>query len=208
MKKQLTILIIGLLMTSMSFAQTALSVRDIQYISPADLTDCKDLSAYDGQEVKTVGIVMHDGNLTEVASGSVNGGYRPGVHILDTSSSGMGDFRGIQIHGVYTDGSGQSQPVSKLDNLVAGMIIEVTGTVGNFSGETQIYPSDNSSVNVIGSVTAPQAQVIDLGNLNDNSRTNNFVTGEEWEGSFVQLDNVTVVSVSIFSGNRVSFDVS
>ena len=208
MKKQLTILIIGLLMTTMSFAQTALSVRDIQYISPTDLADCKDLSAYDGQEVKTVGIVMHDGNLTELASGSVNGGYRPGVHILDTSSSGMGDFRGIQIHGVYTDGSGQSQPVSKLDNLVAGMIIEVTGTVGNFSGETQIYPSDNSSVNVIGSVTAPQAQVIDLGNLNDNSRTNNFVTGEEWEGSFVQLDNVTVVSVSIFSGNRVSFDVS
>lgn len=208
MKKQLTILIIGLLMTSMSFAQTALSVRDIQYISPADLTDCKDLSAYDGQEVKTVGIVMHDGNLTELASGSVNGGYRPGVHILDTSSSGMGDFRGIQIHGVYTDGSGQSQPVSKLDNLVAGMIIEVTGTVDNYQGETQVFPSDNSSVNVIGSVTAPQAQVIDLGNLNDNSRTNNFVTGEEWEGSFVQLDNVTVVSVSIFSGNRVSFDVS
>jgi hypothetical protein len=120
----------------------------------------------------------------------------------------MGDFRGIQIHGVYTDGSGQSQPVSKLDNLVAGMIIEVTGTVGNYQGETQVFPSDNSSVNVIGSVTAPQAQVIDLGNLNDNSRTNNFVTGEEWEGSFVQLDNVTVVSVSIFSGNRVSFDVS
>ena len=208
MKKQLTILIIGLLMTTMSFAQTALSVRDIQYISPTDLADCKDLSAYDGQKVKTVGIVMHDGNLTELASGSVNGGYRPGVHILDTSSNGMGDFRGIQIHGVYTDGSGQSQPVSKLDNLVAGMIIEVTGTVGNFSGETQIYPSDNSSVKVIGSVNAPQAQVIDLGNLNDNSRTNNFVTGEEWEGSFVQLDNVTVVSVSIFSGNRVSFDVS
>lgn len=208
MKKQLTILIIGLLMTTMSFAQTALSVRDIQYISPTDLADCKDLSAYDGQEVKTVGIVMHDGNLTELASGSVNGGYRPGVHILDTSSNGMGDFRGIQIHGVYTDGSGQSQPVSKLDNLVAGMIIEVTGTVGNYQGETQVFPSDNSSVNVIGSVTAPQAQVIDLGNLNDNSRTNNFVTGEEWEGSFVQLDNVTVVSVSIFSGNRVSFDVS
>ena len=110
MKKQLTILIIGLLMTTMSFAQTALSVRDIQYISPTDLADCKDLSAYDGQDVKTVGIVMHDGNLTELASGSVNGGYRPGVHILDTSSSGMGDFRGIQIHGVYTDGSGQSQP--------------------------------------------------------------------------------------------------
>lgn len=208
MKKQLTILITGLFMVTLSFAQTAVSVRDIQFVSPTDLANCKDLSSYDDQEIKTIGIVMHDGNLTELASGSVNGGYRPGVHILDTSSGGMGNFRGVQIHGVYTDGGGQSQPVSKLDNLVAGMIIEVTGKVGNYQGETQVFPSDNSSVNVIGSVTAPSAQVIDLGKLNDNTRTNNYVTGEEWEGSFVQLNNVTVVSVSIFSGNRVSFDVS
>ncbi len=208
MKKQLTILITGLFMVTLSFAQTAVSVRDIQFVSPTDLANCKDLSSYDGQEIKTIGIVMHDGNLTELASGSVNGGYRPGVHILDTSSGGMGNFRGVQIHGVYTDGAGQSQPVSKLDNLVAGMIIEVTGEVGNYQGETQVFPSDNSSVNVIGSITAPSAQVIDLGKLNDNTRTNNYVTGEEWEGSFVQLNNVTVVSVSIFSGNRVSFDVS
>ena len=208
MKKQLTILITGLFMVTLSFAQTAVSVRDIQFVSPTDLANCKDLSSYDDQEIKTIGIVMHDGNLTELASGSVNGGYRPGVHILDTSSVGMGNFRGVQIHGVYTDGGGQSQPVSKLDNLVAGMIIEVTGKVGNYQGETQVFPSDNSSVNVIGSVTAPSAQVIDLGKLNDNTRTNNYVTGEEWEGSFVQLNNVTVVSVSIFSGNRVSFDVS
>jgi hypothetical protein len=208
MKKQLTILITGLLMAAVSLAQTAVSVRDIQYVSPTDLADCKDLSSYDDQEIKTIGIVMHDGNLTELASGSVNGGYRPGVHILDTSSSGMGNFRGVQIHGVYTDGGGQSQPVSKLDNLVSGMIIEVTGKVGNYQGETQVFPLDNSSVKVIGSVSAPTAQVIDLGKLNDNTRSNIYVTGEEWEGSFVQFNNVTVVSVSVFSGNRVSFDVS
>ena len=208
MKKQLSILITGLLMATMSLAQTAVSVRDIQYVSPTDLADCKDLSSYDDQEIKTIGIVMHDGNLTELASGSVNGGYRPGVHILDTSSSGMGNFRGVQIHGVYTDGGGQSQPVSKLDNLVSGMIIEVTGKVGNYQGETQVFPLDNSSVKVIGSVSAPTAQVLDLGKLNDNTRSNIYVTGEEWEGSFVQFNNVTVVSVSVFSGNRVSFDVS
>jgi len=208
MKKQLTILITGLLMATLSLAQTVVSVRDIQYVSPTDLADCKDLSSYDDQEIKTIGIVMHDGNLTELASGSVNGGYRPGVHILDTSSSGMGNFRGVQIHGVYTDGGGQSQPVSKLDNLVSGMIIEVTGKVGNFQGETQVFPLDNSSVKVIGSVSAPTAEVIDLGKLNDNTRSNIYVTGEEWEGSFVQFNNVTVVSVSVFSGNRVSFDVS
>ncbi|MGB0849753.1 MAG: T9SS type A sorting domain-containing protein, partial [Bacteroidia bacterium] len=190
-------------------AQTSVSVHDVQYISPTDLGNCLDLSAYDGQTIKTVGVVMHDGNLTELSSGSVNGGYRPGVHILDTAAHGvMGNFSGVQIHGVYTDGSGQSQPVSTLDNLVAGMIIEVTGTVSNYQGETQIYPSDNSSVSVIGTTSAVEADTIDLGLLNDNTRTNKYVSGEEWEGSFVSFKDVTVVGVSVFSGNRVSFDVS
>jgi len=198
---------LGLFSILFASAQTTVSVHDIQYISPSDLASCKDLSAYDGQEIKTVGVVMHDGGLTELASGSVTGGYRPGVHIMDTAAGGvMGNFAGIQIHGVY---SGQlSQPVTALNNLVAGMIVEIVGTVNNFSGETQIYPKDNSSVTVIGTTSAPTPKVINLGVLNDNSRSNVYTSGEEYEGSLVTLENVTVVGVSIFSGNRVSFDVS
>lgn len=208
MKKQLFILFGMLTMTLASFSQTSfVPVKDIQFVSATDLANCKDLSAYDGQTVRTVGVVMHDGNLTELASGSVNGGYRPGVHILDTSANGeMGGFAGLHIHGVFANQ--QSQPVDVLDNLVAGMIIEVTGVVANYQGETQFYPLDNSSVSVIGSTSAPQAKVIDLGKLNDNTRANKYTTGEEWEGSLVSIENVTVVAVSIFSGNRVSFDVS
>lgn len=207
MKKQVLTLALGLFSILFASAQTAVSVHDIQYVSPSDLASCKDLSAYDGQEIKTVGVVMHDGGLTELASGSVTGGYRPGVHIMDTAAGGvMGNFAGIQIHGVY---SGQlSQPVTALNNLVAGMIVEIVGTVNNFSGETQIYPKDNSSVTVIGTTSAPTPKVINLGVLNDNSRSNVYTSGEEYEGSLVTLENVTVVGVSIFSGNRVSFDVS
>ena len=207
MKKQVLTLALGLFSILFASAQTAVSVHDIQYVSPSDLASCKDLSAYDGQEIKTVGVVMHDGGLTELASGSVTGGYRPGVHIMDTAAGGvMGNFAGIQIHGVY---SGQlSQPVTALNNLVAGMIVEIVGTINNFSGETQIYPKDNSSVTVIGTTSAPTPKVINLGVLNDNSRSNVYTSGEEYEGSLVTLENVTVVGVSIFSGNRVSFDVS
>lgn len=207
MKKQLLSLALGLFTVLFASAQTTVSVRDIQFVSPSDLASCKDLSAYDGQVVKTVGVVMHDGGLTELASGSVTGGYRPGVHILDTAARGvMGNFAGIQIHGVYA--AQNSQPVTALNNLVAGMIVEIIGTVNNFSGETQIYPTDNSSVTVIGTTSVPTPKIISLGVLNDNSRSNIFATGEEYEGSLVTIENVTVVSVSIFSGNRVSFDVS
>jgi len=207
MKKQLLSLAFGLVTVLFATAQTTVSVRDIQFISPSDLASCKDLSAYDGQEVRTVGVVMHDGGLTELSSGSVTGGYRPGVHLLDTGAQGaMGNFAGIQIHGVYA--AQPSQPVTALDNLVAGMIVEIVGKVGNYSGETQIFPKDNSSVSVIGTTSAPQPDTISLGLLNDNSRTNIYTTGEAWEGSLVTIENLTVISVSIFSGNRVSFDVS
>ena len=208
MKKQILVLTLGLFSILFTQAQTIVAVSDIQFVSATDLANCKDLSSYDGQTITTVGVVMHDGGLTEVASGSVNGGYRPGVHILDTAANGaMGSFGGLQIHGVYENGA-QSQPVSTLNNLVAGMIVKVTGTVDAYQGETQMYPSDNSSVTVIGTTTAPAADTINMGLLNDNTRTNKLQSGEEWEGSYVSFKNVTVVAVSTFGGNRVSFDIS
>lgn len=206
MKKQLLVLTLGLFAILFTSAQTSVSVRDLQFVSVTDLAACKDASTYDGQTIKTVGVVMYNGNLTEVASGSVNGGYRPGVHIMDTATGAtMGDFSTIQIHGVY-DGN---QPVTSLDNLVAGMIVEVVGEMGSFSGETQLSPSDASSVTVIGTTTVPTPTVVDIGLLNDNSRVNKLPTGEAWEGSLVTVQNVTVVAVSVFSGGtRVSFDIS
>ncbi|MFT4598938.1 MAG: hypothetical protein ACJAR8_000430 [Bacteroidia bacterium] len=207
MKKQLLSLALGLVTVLFVTAQTTVSVSQIQYVSPSDLASCTDLSAYDEQEIKTVGIVMHDGGLTELSSSSVTGGYRPGVHLLDTGVQGaMGNFAGVQIHGVYA--TQPSQPVTALDNLVAGMIVEIVGTVGTYNGETQVFPKDNSSVTVLGTTSAPQADTISLGLLNDNTSSNIYTTGEAWEGSLVTIENLTVVGVSIFNGNRVSFDVS
>jgi len=86
--------------------------------------------------------------------------------------------------------------------------VGVTGTVGNYQGETQIFPSDNASVSVIGNTSTPKSDTISLALLNDNTRTNNYTTGEEYEGSFVTFNDLTVTAVSVFSGNRVSFDVA
>lgn len=208
--KHLLPLIMFSLATMVGFAQTNVSVHDIQYVSPSDLANCTDLSTYDGQTVTVRGIVMHDGNLTEIASGSVNGGYRAAIHLLDTANNGMGgDFTGLQIHGVFTDNQGQSQPVSALNSLLAGDIVEITGEVGSYQGETQLFPSDNSSVTIVGSTSAPQPVLVDVGDLNNSNRENQLPTGEPIEGQFVVVRNVTVTAVNIFSsGSRVSLDVT
>lgn len=183
-------------------------IRDIQYVDATRLGACNDSASYFGDTVTVVGIVIMDGNLTEVASGSVQGGFRPGVHLLDTAGGGiMGDFRGIQIMGVYFDASNKQLPVNDIYNLYAGMTVKVTGIISRFAGETQMTPLDNTSLTVLGTGTAPKPLKVDLGKLNDNNRINILPTGEEYEGSFVELKDVTVISVNPFSGNRVSFDV-
>lgn len=210
MRSKLLVALFFGLSVSLYAQYDTVTVRDIQFVSPADLANCNDTSAYYDDTVVVVGVVMNNGNLIELASGSVNGGYRAAVNIVDTSMNAqMGDFRGIEVHGVYTDAGGQLQPVSALNQLVAGDIIFVTGWVNRFSGQTQISPIDNSSVIVAGFTTPPQPAVVNVGDLNDVNRTNNLETGEEWEGSFVEIQNVTVTAVNFFSGNsRVSLDVA
>ena len=119
MKKSL-LLFISVLMSVLSYAQyPTVTVHDIQQVSSVDLANCNDTSSYFGDTVTVFGIVVHDGNLTELASGSVTGGYRPGVHIVDTINGGvMGNFSGIQVHGVY-DGN---NPVNALDQMQAGTV--------------------------------------------------------------------------------------
>jgi len=184
------------------------SIRDVQYVDAAKLANCRDTSMYHGDTITIIGKVIMDGNLCELVSSSVQGGFRPGVHLVDTTKGGeMGKFSGIQVMGTYVSGSA-TLPITDVYNLVAGMIVEVTGIVGTFQGETQLTPLNNSSIKVITTKAAPTFITVDLGKLNDNTRANQLATGEEYEGSYVELENVTVTAISYFSGNtRISFDV-
>jgi hypothetical protein len=207
--KQTLLLIVFAFSTVFGFSQVNdVSINDVQLVSIADLTACTDLSSYDGDTVRVRGIALHDGNLTEVASGSVTGGCRPGIHLLDTANNGMGgDFSGIQIHGV--EAGNNANPVTDLHTIVAGDVVEIVGVVGTYSGETQIYPLGNSSVTVMAPVAVPAPRVVSVGDLNDGNRVNQLPTGEPIEGSLVMLNNVTVTAVNFFSGgSRVSIDVT
>ena len=85
-------------------AQTYYPISTLQYVSPSQLAACKDSSGFEGQIVKTVGIVVTPGNVSEVPSGSVQGGHRPFFFIVDTAAQGAaGPFRGMEVMGVYTN---------------------------------------------------------------------------------------------------------
>ncbi len=202
MKKNLLFLVFAFAFLFVS-GQTVRSVHDVQFVSVADLASCNGASQYDGDTVTVTGVAVHDGNLTEIVSSSVSGGYRPGIHIVDTANNTSGGaFMGIQIHGVINSG-----PITDLNSIVAGDIVQITGIVGNYSGETQIYPLSNSDVTIINAGVVPAPTLVDVGDLNDGNQENQLETGEQYEGSVVLLKNVMVISVDLTS-SRIRFVVA
>tara|TARA_R110001592_G_scaffold72390_2_gene221081 strand:- start:47561 stop:49783 length:2223 start_codon:yes stop_codon:yes gene_type:complete len=186
------------------------SIKQIN--APIDLAACNDSSSYLGDTVRFRAHVVTDGGLSEVASGSVQGGNRPFIYMIDTASNGVVDsLSGMEVMGVYSDASGNLQPIPGFTALFQGDKVEVTGIVQQFDGNTQFTTLDVNSVTLLTSGDlAPSAFVpkqLTVGDFNDNNRVNIVTTGEYWQNGFVELQNVTVVQVTPFSGSRVSFDI-
>ncbi len=202
--KKILLSIVTIALGGLAYAQTAVSLYDISYVSPQDLAACNDSSQYLGDTVITRGIVVVPGNLSEVASGSITGGSRPFIFLVDTAANGApGPFKGIEVMG-----AAGNTPVAAIESAQAGDILEITGIVGSFENSLQLTPLSSSSVTLIGATSVPTFSTIPVGDLNDANRVNILTTGEQWEGSFVEFQNVTVTAVNFFSGgSRVSFDV-
>lgn len=211
MKKLVTLLSL-MVLGIVGHAQTYpyVSITQINTVSPSNLAACNDTSSYLGDTVRTRGIVVTDGGLTEVPSGSVQGGLRPFIHIVDTTGGGAATaFSGIEIMGVVEDVNGNLIPHPSFVYVQAGDIVEITGIVGEFNNGNQMSLLDANSFNIVGSTSAPTATVRTVGDFNDVNRVNILTTGEQWENSFVEIQNVTVVNVDLFAGGtRVSFDVA
>ena len=211
--KHLITLTAALLISVASFGQNYPLVTFEQIQTPVDLAACNDTSVMLGDTVRVRAHVVTDGGLSEVASGSVQGGNRPFVFFIDTAANGVTDsLNSMEVMGIYFDSNQNALlPVPGFTGLFQGDKVELTGVVEQFSGNTQFTTLDANSVQLLQSAdlaaSAFVPQVVPVSDLNDNQRVNQVSTGEYWENSYCELQNVTVVSVNPFSGNRVSFDV-
>ncbi len=188
---------------------TYVPIDSLVFVDSTKLANCVDSNAYWGDTITTRGIVITDGNLSEVSSSSVTGGSRPFISIqhLDTATNTAiyGPWTSVVVMGVE---AGTSNPNTDIENAIAGDVIEITGIVNVFNGLIQLQPISSTAVTLQGFTSIVNPTVISAGTIQDNQRINVLETGEAYEGSYVELQNVTVVSVSIFSsGSRIEFTV-
>ncbi len=194
------------------FGQQLVQVKDIRTIHADSLIACNDQPELFEDTVKVVCYVVTSGNLSEVVSSSINGanGTRPFIWVNDTANGGaVGPYSGMEIMGVNWN---TSQATSGFTSLIAGDLVEITGVVGYYNGATQFQPLNNNSINILtGNSPSFTPQRVKVGELNDQNQVNNLVTGEKWEGAFIEVRNVTVTNVNQFGSGvtaRVEFTVA
>lgn len=188
--KFFTLLFLSLLSGSL-FAQTTVTIQQVQNVTSGNLGSCIDSSSYNGDTVIVHGVVVMNGSVGGNPNAQVASGQNTWIQV------GNGDFSGLDVYG-------QSADAFDITTLVAGDSIRVTGVIGEYNGETEIVPI---AIQVLGSSTVSTPPVVNVGDLNNNLRENQLPTGEKYEGMYVELQNLTISQVYNFSGGtRYSFD--
>jgi predicted extracellular nuclease len=195
MRKYLPLFALLLCMGITSFAQYPLvTIQDIQTVTPANLAACIEASPRAGDTVRVTGVLVQKPDSAALTD---NNSFQFWIR------NGYGEFSGLDVIAFFDPN------LIGVTNLEKGDSVLVTGVVTEFGpGESEIIPLDNAPITIIGAGANIQPTVVPVGDLNDNAQVCKLPTGERWEGQYVEIQNVTVTSVSFFSGNtRVSFTV-
>jgi hypothetical protein len=203
--KILKLLSLALLTTvSAVIAQPTVSIQEIQFKSIQDLQNNDDLSSYDGDTIVVEGIVT----FNPCAYGLSTSGSRVGTWI---SASGGGAWNSVHILIDPTAIGFTPNTVDALDaivkfkdNFVIGNKIRATVRVSTFNGYTQLLclPVESEVLSLGETIPGAETLPIDTFMKSDGQggQIRQLVSGERWEASYVQFDNVQIVDVSLGSG--------
>ncbi len=192
------------------------SIHDLQFVDDQNLATGMDSSlTYIGDTVQVEGIVIFD----PCAYGQSTTGSRVGTYIAAVNDSGA--WSGIHIladPAVIGAGSGPAAVAQLVadaqlgNNWITGNTIKVTGILSSFSNNTQlnILPIPSSVTSISNLPPAPHIITIDSFELNDGQggQTIQIVSGEKYEGVYVEMQNVRVVDVTVIGGGtRINWTI-
>jgi len=206
--KKIKLLMFSLLLSISAWAQyPLLSIDSIQWVHPDSLAVGNTLSRYEGDTVRVRGLVIYNPRQHAL---SLN---FKASYLVDTNALTTNNWKGLLIRMLSPD----SVATQFFANFIPGNIVECTGVVAEFkgsqpnSGETQIDLIPVAT-QVIGFATPPAPKQVPVSNFMIFDPNDPVVpqkiqkqTGEQYEGMYVQLNNVFVTGVSIFSGNRIAW---
>lgn len=195
--KKYTFLLVAMMAAFTASAQFPLvGITDIQFKDDAALSAEDDLSAYDGDTVRIQGVVTF--NPCDYALSST--GSRMGTFLQDPDAD---QFAGIHVlidwpAIGWTDLESLNDATLFVDNFQVGNIVECTGIVNTFEGNTQflLLPIETEIIG-FSSMPLPDEHEIAEFMVSDGAggQVINTLDGEKYEGKYVEFTNVYVTDV-------------
>jgi len=209
MRKLLTLLVLGLLVSISSYGQQPsryTPIDSVQFVSMSKLKAGIDSPLYYkiGDSVTIQGVVT----------------FKPTLYGLSANrkaawlQADTGNFKGILVMMDYarlkTLRSNTSSAITSLadlekvlkfyQNMVPGKTVRVTGIVDDFGGETQLVllPIETEITKLTTTTIPPRVTIIDSFSQVDasNNQVKQVASGEKYEGSIIELKDVAVTSNS------------
>jgi hypothetical protein len=206
MKKLLLVVLAVVIYSGLQAQVYQLPIDSVQYIRPDSLLNGWSKSKRIGDTVKVQGVVRFNPRNHMLASG----GAWKATFIEDTAA---GTWKGLNVRLASV---ADSTTTRFFDNMVPGNYVEVQGVVDDFgntiTGETQINLTPTVATRVLGFATPRPARPVGIDQfMRRDSLGNNriqYPTGEQYEGMYVQFNNVTITDVSTFSGGtRIDWSI-
>ena len=195
--KKLTFVLAATMAALTASAQYPLvEITNIQFKDDAALGAGDDLSAYDGDTVRIQGIVTL--NPCDYALSS--SGSRMGTFLQDPDAD---QFAGVHVlidwpAVGWTDLESLNDATLFVDNFQVGNIVECTGIVNTFEGNTQFWLLPVES-EIVGFSSMPLADTRAISEfmVSDGAggQVINTIDGEKYEGKYVEFINVYVTDV-------------
>nr|BAL56521.1 hypothetical protein HGMM_F40B03C09 [uncultured Bacteroidetes bacterium] len=165
------------------------TIQEIQ--TPVDLAAGNDTSVLHGQRVRVRGVVVTECSWHQHYG--VSGGPNSKRCSIWLQAQGQsGPRTGLQIRRQNT-----TDVPPGFTSLAQGQLVEITGYVDYFRGEIQLRVDTTVAPVILapGQPIAPPAP-LSVSDLNFSSGSHNLQSGDQWQGSFVKLTNLTVTSVA------------
>jgi Secretion system C-terminal sorting domain len=212
MKTRILLFLIASITTQI-FAQTypEVTIRDIQFIGDSIMNAPADyVSPYEGDTVTISGVVMHAifQGLDQTNDYILHSGG-PSVFLQDPNED---EWNGILVRRDYNLTDEGNSLFSLLDS---GMVVNLTGFVGEYRSTTQFNLIKFEGSDVVGQTVRPEPVLLTLDSLVELGTNAPKYIAEKYEGVFVEIRNVTVTdevstggfSFGVFDNNNLVLTV-
>ncbi|MCB0737922.1 MAG: T9SS type A sorting domain-containing protein [Bacteroidetes bacterium] len=212
MKRVLPV-IMALAIWQTAFAQKVVPIDSVQYVDPQSLAKGEDDPIYfkngnnGPREIVTIqGVVcpMHPGFYGLSATS------RKSTMLWQKGSTGWGAIEVMADPGEGNNAADLNElllSTRMYDNFIPGWTVKLTGELGDYQGNSQLYLTSDETEVVDPTVTEITPIVVTIDSFKNSAGDDQYVSGEKYEHMYVEFRNVVVEKGDEWSSGRWNWSI-